>query len=152
MPVTITRDPRVAFALPLAPTELRAALLAMLGACGSPDLPVELSLVDDTRIAAHNSRFLGCPGPTNILSFPAPEPVDNTAGESGETPAAALMLSVTTLHRECLLYGQPPAEHALRLLAHGVVHLLGHDHGEEMERLCRHAEEAGEAALAAYAG
>lgn len=149
MPVTITRDPRVAFALPLAPAELRAVLSAMLEACGSPDLPVELSLVDDARIAAHNSRFLGCPGPTNILSFPAPESVD---GETGEAPAAALMLSISTLRRECLLYGQSPEEHALRLLAHGVVHILGHDHGGEMERLCRHAEEAGEAALAAYAG
>lgn len=149
MPVTLTRDPHVAFTLPLAPAELRAVLLAMLEACGSPDLPVELSLVDDARIAAHNSRFLGCPGPTNILSFPAPEPVD---GDTGEAPAAALMLSVSTLRRECLLYGQDPVEHALRLLAHGVVHLLGHDHGEEMERLCRHAEKAGQAALAAYAG
>ena len=43
------------------------------------------------------------------------------------------MFSLDTLRRECLLYGQEPAEHALRLLAHGMAHLCGLDHGEQMD-------------------
>ncbi|MDO9632355.1 MAG: rRNA maturation RNAse YbeY, partial [Humidesulfovibrio sp.] len=31
--------------------------------------------------------------------------------------------------------GQDPARHLARLLAHGVLHLCGHDHGPDMEAL-----------------
>ncbi len=142
MAVTVLRDRRVAYKLPFSPAELTAALEAMLAACGGPGLPLEISLVDDAAMAEHNSRFLGCPGPTNVLSFPAP-PV-----APGKEPSPALLLlSADTLLRESLLYGQNPAEHALRLLAHGVVHLLGLDHGPAMEALCAQAEDAGRAAL-----
>jgi len=46
-----------------------------------------------------------------------------------------LVLSIDTLERECILYGQTPHKHATHLLAHGLVHLLGYDHGEEMQQL-----------------
>ena len=46
-----------------------------------------------------------------------------------------LILSVDTLERECVLYGQKPHRHATHLLAHGLAHLLGYDHGEEMQQL-----------------
>lgn len=46
-----------------------------------------------------------------------------------------LVLSVDTLERECILYGQNPHKHAIHLLAHGLAHLLGYDHGEEMQQL-----------------
>ncbi len=102
---------------------------------------VELLLVSDAAIAALNKNFLDCQGPTNILSFPAedlapslPENVLQTA-----IPLAhSLVLSVDTLRRECLLYGQNYQEHALRLLAHGFAHLTGLDHGPEMDILCEH--------------
>ena len=51
-----------------------------------------------------------------------------------------LVLSVNTLERECLLYGQDPHQHAVRLLAHGLIHLLGYDHGEEMQELSNQLE------------
>lgn len=53
-----------------------------------------------------------------------------------------LVLAPETLHRECLLYGQEPEEHTLRLLAHGLAHLLGHDHGPRMDAVCRQMEAA----------
>jgi probable rRNA maturation factor len=46
-----------------------------------------------------------------------------------------MALSPDTLLRECLLYGQEVEEHCLRLLSHGMAHLLGHDHGPEMDAL-----------------
>ena len=67
-----------------------------------------------------NAAHLGCAGPTNILSFPAaPE-------ESG---LGVLAFGLETWLREAALYGQKPELHAQRLLAHGLAHLLGHDHG-----------------------
>ena len=53
-----------------------------------------------------------------------------------------LLFSVDTLYRECLLYGQPPQEHAIRLLAHGMGHLMGLDHGPAMDAVCALMEEA----------
>lgn len=81
-------------------------------------------------------QHLGCHGPTNVLSFP---------GAPGM--AGALLLSLDTLERECLLYGQEPCEHLLRLLAHGMGHLAGLDHGPEMDALCVACQEAAEAGL-----
>lgn len=83
-----------------------------------------LHLVDDGDMARCNRRYMGCPGPTNVLSFP------------GDTSLPGqLVLSLPTWQRECLLYGQDAREHLLRLLAHGMVHLAGLDHGPEMDAL-----------------
>ena len=53
------------------------------------------------------------------------------------------------LHRATLLYGQDPEEHCLRLLAHGLGHLAGYDHGPEMDELCSEMLSAAEAWLTA---
>ncbi len=60
-------------------------------------------------------------------------------GEPGDGPRAdpnflgSMVLSVDTLAREAFLYGQDPAAHLARLLAHSLLHLAGVAHGEEME-------------------
>jgi probable rRNA maturation factor len=87
---------------------------------------VRLLLARDGEIASLNAAYLGCPGPTNILSFP-----DGLPG-SGD-----LALSLDALRRESRLYGQREDDYALLLLAHGLAHLQGHGHGPEMEDLCR---------------
>ncbi len=108
---------------------------------------IVLHIVSDARIILLNTSHMHCMGPTNILSFPAHE-------ESGHTPVPAIMedepkhpdilvLSVDTLQRECILYGQDIQEHAVRLLAHGLGHLLGYEHSEEMFALCTEMEELG---------
>lgn len=102
---------------------------------------VELFLLDDAAIADANARYLGCTGPTNILSFPG-----------GADAPGVLLLSLDTLRRECLLYGQDPAEHAVRLLAHGMGHLCGLDHGPDMDALCERCMDAGCVALCAEGG
>ena len=105
-----SRCAAAAWLLPLDRRELMAALAAMLAACDKVQVPcpppaVELHLLDDASIGVANRRCLGCTGPTNVLSFPG----------GSDTPGT-LLFSLDTLHRECLLYGQEPAEHALRLL------------------------------------
>ena len=122
---------------PLDRRELRHALepmCATVAAAGRPVESVDLYLLDDAGMAAANARHLGCHGPTNVLSFPG------AAGMAG-----SLLLSLDTLARECLLYGQDPCEHLLRLLAHGMGHLAGLDHGPEMDALCAACRDAAEA-------
>lgn len=139
--MTVTgRHDGAAWLCPLDRRELRRALLAMCavaGRLGRPVAGVDLYLITDAAMARANARYLGCMGPTNVLSFP---------GASGM--AGTLLLSPDTLERECLLYGQEPMEHLLRLLAHGMGHLAGLDHGPEMDALCAACVEAAEAGLA----
>lgn len=92
---------------------------------------VELVVCGDGEIATANVRLLGCSGPTNILSFP-----------EGGRSLGSLMLSAVTLERESVLYGQDVSAHARRLLAHGMGHLCGLDHGPEMEAFCARLEAA----------
>ncbi len=119
-----TLDPR----FPLSRRELLALVDTLLAVLGLTGCRLSLTLVDDAGVAALNEEFLRCAGPTNILSFPEGDP--DCPEELG-----ALFLSVETLAREAFLYGQQPQEHLARLLAHGILHLAGHDHGPEMDEL-----------------
>ena len=109
---------------PLDRQQLRTALAVMnqkLNPNGS--LP-ELRLSGDATVEQYNREFLGGTGPTNILSFPSDDP---------DLPGL-LLLSCPACQREAMLYGQNTEEYCLRLLAHGLAHLAGMDHGPEMER------------------
>jgi probable rRNA maturation factor len=98
---------------------------------------VELVFARDAEIAELNVRYLRRRGPTNCLAFPA-------GGRAGVLFGGSLFVSLDALHRECLLYGQAPAAHLRRLLAHGLAHVAGFDHGAEMEALCTKLEECRE--------
>ncbi len=121
--------------LPLHPQELRALVLGMLRLL-APHASVDLLLTRDGEIARLNARYLNCPGPTNCLAFPENSPAEALSG--------GLALSLDALQRECLLYGQKPELHLRRLLAHGLAHLAGYDHGPEMDAVCAELEKAGE--------
>lgn len=92
----------------------------------------DVLVTGDAEIARLNSAYLGCSGPTNVLSFP-----DEEGHDRGE-----LVISADAVVREALLYGQDPLEHFARLLAHGMLHLMGWDHGEEMDALTEAAVDA----------
>lgn len=139
-----------AWRLPFTIRELSGLFSAMQQATGLGDFEVELTIADDALIAMINEEQLGCIGPTNILSFPTYESPscgemdhDNGMDAHANPPLlGSLVLSVDTLHREAFLYGQPLHEHCMRLLAHGLGHIAGYDHGPEMEAFEETAREA----------
>lgn len=147
--IRVIRGDAFAWQCPLSRPELTAVLAAMRDACGLADTPIDLTLAADAFISRVNAGQLGCGGPTNILSFP---PFVDTGVhlETGATPdtgaepgTALLLLSLDTLERECLLYGQDKTEHAVRLLAHGMAHISGLDHGPGMDAVQEAAFAAG---------
>lgn len=83
---------------------------------------LDLHLVNDAQIASLNFQFMDKIGVTNILSFPGDA---NLAG--------CLVLSLDTYGRECILYGQNPLTYLRHLISHGIAHLAGYEHGDEME-------------------
>ena len=138
MPLSIRKHPAASWKLPFSAAELARLLQAMLDEAGYSDAAVELAPLDDKDMEDLNRQTAGLPGPTNILSFPVP---DNGSG------LGWLALSADTLQRESFLYGQNEREHCLRLLAHGLAHLTGLDHGPAMDSLARRLESAALRAL-----
>ncbi len=105
----------------------------------------ELSLVicDDPQITELNGQYLGKPRPTNVISFPMQE------GEDAEfTPhlLGDIVVSIDTAHREAAENDLDPNEHLVRLIIHGLLHLLGYDHIHD-EQEARRMEELTEKLL-----
>ena len=82
----------------------------------------------DPRIAALNGAFRGREAPTNVLAWPseARDPAAPAAGFLGD-----VALAFDTCDGEAREQGKPLEEHAMHLVAHAILHLLGHDHEEE---------------------
>lgn len=109
-----------------------AALKA--GGAGLESTELTVLLTDDETVADLNDRFRDKPGPTNVLSFPAPESAQPHLGD--------LALAYGVCAAEARVQGKSLSNHLSHLVAHGVLHLLGWDHqtddeGEAMERLER---------------
>ncbi len=141
MPVTFTASPHTLYKLPLTRQQLIALLNCMVAHLNHPEATVEFLLVDDATMQTINAETFGFLGPTNILSFPqSASPVGQNPSASHTHLFGSLVLSVDTLLRECFLYQQPPVEHTIRLLAHGMAHLAGYDHSLAMDNLCSQLE------------
>jgi probable rRNA maturation factor len=88
---------------------------------------ISILLVDIERMAELNQRFMGADGPTDVLAFPIDGLItDQTSGPVvvGEVvicPEVARAKTTSDLDEELDL-----------LAAHGVLHLLGFDHEDEV--------------------
>jgi probable rRNA maturation factor len=96
---------------------------------GPPPPPGEVSIVvlltSDEEVATLNHDFRAKPGPTNVLSFPAPPNPEDHLGD--------IALAYGVCAREAGEQGKTLAAHLQHLVAHGVLHLLGYDHQTEAE-------------------
>jgi probable rRNA maturation factor len=98
---------------------------------------VELSvrLAGDDEVRALNAHWRGKDKPTNVLSFPMAEPYElEQADEDG--PAIMLgdiILAHGVCEREAADKGVSINEHAIHLVVHGTLHLLGYDHVAERD-------------------
>ncbi len=153
--IILSGNPPLEHLLPLGRPGWRAMVERILESLDLTGVELELSLTGDEEIAFLNRRWLGCVGPTNVLSFPHElhEPNESQDDEesldaqplgevSGPEWLGGIALSLETLRREAFLYGLDPTEYAARLLSHAVLHLSGLDHGEEMDVLTEKAVDA----------
>jgi probable rRNA maturation factor len=119
-------------ALPDAEAWVRQAATAALAAAGmalSPGVELSVVLADDARLHELNLVYRHQDKPTNVLSFPAAEP-----GELAQAPHLGdVVIAGETLLAEAAAEGKPPLHHLAHLVAHGTLHLLGHDHEDEAE-------------------
>ena len=104
-------------------TAARAALAAARPEFRSTE--ISLVLADDAFQRQLNRDWRGEDKPTNVLSFPAGP---SAAGHLGD-----IILAHETVRQEAERDGKPFAHHVAHLVVHGVLHLLGYDHGTEEE-------------------
>jgi probable rRNA maturation factor len=109
---------------------------------------VSVKLTGDEEVRSLNAGFRGKDKPTNVLSFPMLdsellEPLG--AAEGGEVLLGDIVLARGVCASEAAEKGIAVADHALHLIVHGTLHLLGYDHeqgeaeAERMERVEREA-------------
>jgi probable rRNA maturation factor len=105
--------------LPGAEALARRAARAALRGTGMAAGTISVLLADDRELRRLNGEHRGKDKPTNVLSFPG----DGAAGHLGD-----IALALGTVRREAEAAGKRPAAHFAHLVAHGTLHLLGHDH------------------------
>jgi probable rRNA maturation factor len=99
------------------------AAISALAEAPSGDVEISVALADDVTVQALNRDWRGKDYPTNVLSFPAPR-----TKVPGPRPLGDIALAYETVARESRDENKPFADHAVHLLVHGTLHLLGYDH------------------------
>jgi probable rRNA maturation factor len=121
----------------IATRRIERAARGLLAAIGRPDAALSLTFVGDAAIRRLNLEHRGKDKPTDVLSFPLYEPfaVPKRArpGEP-ELLLGDIIISIDTAVRQAADYDASLDAEIERLLVHGVLHLLGHDHEEPRER------------------
>jgi len=103
---------------------------------------VSILLTDEAEMRALNRKWRGKDAPTNVLSFPASDPLACDSSEPRYLGDVAL--GYETIVKEAQAMGTALSDHVAHLVVHGVLHLLGFDHmkedeAERMETLERRA-------------
>ncbi|MGD9665359.1 MAG: rRNA maturation RNase YbeY [Novosphingobium sp.] len=93
-------------------------------------LLASLLFTGDAAVHALNRQWRAKDKPTNVLSFPMLERDDLlTLGTDGPPELLGdIALAYETCAREAAQKRVPVASHAAHLIAHGLLHLAGHDH------------------------
>lgn len=118
--------------------QLRRRAERLLRELGLPGAELSLVLVDEPEMAALNARWRGREGPTDVLAFSLAE------GEGAEhrgTLLGDVVVCLPVAARQAQELGAGLDDELARLLIHGTLHLLGHDHEHDEEAARMQAEE-----------
>jgi len=102
----------------------------MLESLDLRDAELSILLCDDLTIRKLNRRYRNKNKATDVLAFPMQE---------GPGPASHpgllgdVVISLPTATRQAAQHDRPIIEEVTFLLAHGLLHLLGYDHGNKRE-------------------
>lgn len=94
---------------------------------------VEINVVNDVFIKNINKQYRGRNKVTDVLSFAWSE----TRAVSGTKNLGQIFICLPRIKRQAKEYGVEVREEFARMLAHGLLHLVGYDHekGEKEEKI-----------------
>ena len=117
---------------------LRRCAQRLLRAIGEGKSELSVALVDDPEIKDLNTEWRGRPQATDVLSF---SQVDEQSMAGRPRLLGDVVISVETAAAQAALLHRGLNERVIRLLIHGLLHLVGHDHEEDEEAKAMIAEE-----------
>ncbi|MEI7749897.1 MAG: rRNA maturation RNase YbeY [Candidatus Moraniibacteriota bacterium] len=109
--------------------------------CGMPPVfscgkvSVGIALVPDEEIAELNRTYRDKDAPTDVLSFAEHEGEVIRPDADGGIFLGDLVISPDFVRRAADADGVPFSKELLFVVSHGILHLLGFDHSEEMFRI-----------------
>lgn len=129
-----TDDPRWTSTLAEIEDLVTAAASAALAGrdLADPSAEVSVVLADDNFVQSLNRVYRKIDKPTNVLAFPT-----GSAKLLGD-----VILAFETVRREAEHQGKSLGDHAVHLVVHGVLHLLGFDHETDSDADIMEREEA----------
>ena len=108
--------------------EVEAFLERLCAYLGLDEQEFSVTFCGDEEIAELNEVYRGKEGPTDILSFPQSENIDDEFPVE-ESLLGDMIISVDTLKRNAKYFNVSEYVELHRLLIHGMLHLCGMDHG-----------------------
>jgi probable rRNA maturation factor len=136
MPTFVQR--RARGAPKLDPRELRRIADRMLAALRLEHAELSVLLVDDDRMQVLNREHRHKDKPTDVLSFPQPKPRRGMPGMP--RLLGDVVISLPTALRQARSRKRELLPEVRFLLAHGILHLVGHDHATPAEKRVMDAE------------
>lgn len=118
---------------------IRKHLRVLLSAINESGSSLSLSYIRDVEMAQINYEHRGKDQTTDVLSFPLDGGTDKVQGV--ERILGDIVISLDVALRQAVVYGADINAEVERLLLHGLLHLIGHDHEEPEERATMEAEE-----------
>lgn len=117
---------------------LRSRARCILRELGHGRSELSIALVDDGEMARLNGQWRGRSVPTDVLSFSLLD--GEQSGHRGQM-LGDVVIGIETAARQARDAHRTLDEVVTRLLVHGVLHLLGHDHeSDEEARVMRAGE------------
>lgn len=114
--------------------ELLSALLeSLMAELGLSAREVTLVLTDDEAIASLNARDRGVRGPTDVLSYPTYEPLEDAFPQVDHL--GDIFISLDTAAVQAERAGHELLSEVAILAAHGLMHLSGLDHQDDEQWL-----------------
>ncbi len=121
--------------------KMKATLQRLLAAVGETGTSISLSLVDDRSMKELNRGYRDKDKATDVLSFQQREGRRSRSNRAYVPPLGDIVISVDTAKRQAAEYDAPLERELERLMIHGLLHLLGHDHVRAAERRRMELEE-----------
>ncbi|MEK6224186.1 MAG: rRNA maturation RNase YbeY [Thermodesulfobacteriales bacterium] len=90
------------------------------------DTELSITLTDDIQMRELNRSYRQIDRTTDVLSFPQSEGPDFTL-------LGDIVISIDTAKRHSVSYGVSLHDELKKLIIHGILHLLGHDHKKKKE-------------------
>jgi probable rRNA maturation factor len=92
-----------------------------------------IMLTDDSGIRTLNQNWRGIDKATNVLSFPALQPLGPAGPDDAPRMLGDIAIAYQTTRREADEEHKPFDHHLSHLAVHGFLHLIGYDHESDDE-------------------